>query len=196
MNRLIFPILCALLWLQPQSSFAQRGGDGDSIQEGLSFSLVGFSKANKTAVVKVSDPQRGDYFSVYKSRTGEKLKDYPFTAENEDRVLRRVKRKEDVEDEGAEGGASPKDGSIINGIYDGRDLTLQVQSGKDLGVLDVIVPPKTSAKLKSARVKESRWNSKGKLVVVFVTWEFEENQIQTSETLHIYRYRPWKVRWQ
>ena len=195
MKRVIIPIVALLLWLTPQMVLAQRGGEDFAIQEGLQFSLVGFSKANKTVIVKVNDIQRGNYFSVYKSRTGEKLKDYPFTADNEDRVLKRLKRKEEVDDEGAEGGTSPKDGSLINGIYDGRDLTLQVQAGKNLGVLDVIDPPKTSVKLTTARVKESRWNSKGKLVVVFVTWEYEENQIQPTETIHIYRYRPWKVRW-
>lgn len=195
MKRVIIPIVALLLWLTPQMVLAQRGGEDFAVQEGLQFSLVGFSKTNKTVIVKVNDIQRGNYFSVYKSRTGEKLKDYPFTADNEDRVLKRLKRKEEVDDEGAEGGASPKDGSLINGIYDGRDLTLQVQSGKNLGVLDVIDPPKTPVKLKTARVKESRWNSKGKLVVVFVTWEYEENQIQPTETIHIYRYRPWKVRW-
>ena len=194
MKRVIIPIVALLLWLTPQMLLAQRGGEDFAIQEGL-HSLVGFSKANKTVIVRVNDIQRGNYFSVYKSRTGEKLKDYPFTTDNEDRVLKRLKRKEEVDDEGAEGGASPKDGSLINGIYDGRDLTLQVQSGKNLGVLDVIDPPKTSVKLTTARVKESRWNSKGKLVVVFVTWEYEENQIQPTETIHIYRYRPWKVRW-
>jgi hypothetical protein len=195
MNRLIFPMIALLLWLVPQAALAQRGGEGFTVQEGLQFSLVGFSKAKKTVIVKVNDVQRGDYYSVYKSRTGEKLKDYPFTVDNEKRVFKRLKRKEELDDEGAEGGASPKDGTLINGIYDGKDLTLQVQSGKNLGVLDVIDPPKASVKLKTARIKESRWNTKGKLVVVFVTWEYEEDQIQATETIHIYRYRPWKVRW-
>ena len=198
MNRILrFSILIALCILIPCSAaFAQRGEAIDQIQEGLQFSVVGFSMTNKTVVVEVTDHQRGSYFSVYKTRTGEKIKDYPFTDENKDRVLKRVKRKEAIDDEGAEGPVSPKDGSVITGFFNGKDVTIQVQAGKDLGVLDVILPPKNSPKISGARVKGVHWNSKGKLFVLFVVWEFAENGFVNSETLHVYRYRPWKIRWQ
>ena len=152
--------------------------------------------ANKTVVVEVTDHQRGHYYSVYKTRTSKKLKDYPFTEENKDAVYRRVKRKEQIDDPGSDGPVSPKDGSIITGFYNGKDMTIQVQSGKDLGVMDVVLPPKNSPQVKSARVKEVRWNSKGKLFALFIVWEFAEDGFEKSETVHIYRYKPWKVRWQ
>ena len=178
------------------SALAQRGENIDQIQEGLRFSVVGFSMANKTVIVEVTDHQRGHYFSVYKTRTGKKLKDYSFTEENKDAIYRRVTRKESMDDPGSEGPVSPKDGSIITGFYNGKDMTIQVQSGKDLGVMDVVEPPKNSPKVSSARVKEVRWNSKGKIFALFIAWEFDEAQFENSETVHIYRYKPWKVRWQ
>jgi len=188
-------ILISLIGL-PSSAFAQRGENIDLMQEGLQFSVVGFSMANKTVVVEVTDHQRGHYYSVYKTRTAKKLKDYPFTEENKDAVYRRVKRKEQIDDPGSDGPVSPKDGSIITGFYNGKDMTIQVQSGKDLGVMDVVLPPKNSPEVKSARVKEVRWNSKGKLFALFIVWEFAEAGFENSETVHIYRYKPWKVRWQ
>ena len=152
--------------------------------------------ANKTVVVEVIDHQRGHYYSVYKTRTAKKLKDYPFTEENKESVYRRVKRKEQIDDPGSDGPVSPKDGSIITGFYNGKDMTIQVQSGQDLGVMDVVLPPKNSPQVKSARVKEVRWDSKGKLFALFIVWEFAEAGFENSETVHIYRYKPWKVRWQ
>ena len=189
-----FLLTCILL--SSGSVWAQRANGIGNLQEGIQFSIAGFSKENKSVVIRVSDPQRGTYFSVYSARTGEKVQDIPFQAEDEKAVYRKLKKKEGVEDEGSSGAVSPRDGTLITGIFNGTDLALQVQAGSNVGFLDVLPAPSDDMKLKKAMARDIRWDERGKIVVVVASWEFEGNPGIQTESLHIYRFRPWKVKWQ
>lgn len=190
---ILFVILCILLI--GGSSSTAKSKKVTSWQEGLEMQVVAFSSSNKTVCVRVRDMQRGSYFSIYKSRNGEKVKDYPFNPENEKSAFKRVRKTQDLDDEGAEGGANPKDGSVITGVRKKDSLVLQVQTGKNLGILQEVPGPNSPLPPVNSRVKNVHWDAKGKVLVVLVTWEFEDNQLQSTDTLHIFRFRPWKVQW-
>ena len=191
-----FPAAFALVLLLLLSNGGTAKEAGSGFYEGQSFSTVGFSKENKTVLVEVNDYQRGTYISVYKTRNGEKIRDYRVEAGKTKAKLKALSRKGVMDDPGEPGAVSPKDGTTITGIFNGRDMALQVQAGTTLGFLDVLPLPTKDGVISQARIKSIHWDSKGKTVAIIVTWEFEENARETSDTLHVYRYRPWKIRWQ
>ena len=188
--------MLVLIFLVLPTNPGYAKGKSTAFFEGLSFTTVGFSKENKTVLVEVNDYQRGTYISVYKTRNGEKVKDYRVEEGQTKSKLKALKRKGVMDDPGEPGAVSPKDGTTITGIFNGKDMALQVQAGTTLGFLDVLPLPVSEPRVTQARIKGIHWDSKGKTVAIVVTWEFEENALQPSDTLHVYRYRPWKIRWQ
>ena len=102
------------------------------LREEIEF--VGFSSKEKVFCVRVIDPNRGNYFSVRKTRTGKKVKDHPYHEENEKRVLKRVLRSHDIDDEGIPNAASP-DGSItLVGTQKGSQFEVLALASEGRGV--------------------------------------------------------------
>ena len=97
--------------------------EGPCVEE---VEFVAFSKKQKVFWVRVNDPNRGNYLSVRKTRTGAKVKDHPYDDDTAKRTLKRVLRKYELEDEGVPAPASP-DGSVT---------LVGAQRGEALEVLD------------------------------------------------------------
>ena len=154
-------VVLGLLILLSNVGIAKEGGPG--FYEGLSFSTVGFSKENKTVLVEVNDYQRGTYISVYKTRNGEKIRDYRVEAGKTKAKLKALSRKGVMDDPGEPGAVSPKDGTTITGIFNGRDMALQVQAGTTLGFWTSCLYPQRRRDLTSPNqkyplgFKERRW---------------------------------------
>ncbi len=194
-SKWILLIAClSLFWAQPTTSFA-KDKEVSTIQEGLSIQITGFSPGKKVVCQRIQDVQRGNYFSVLKIRSGEKERDYAFTEDNEERVLRKINRQFELTDEGVAGPSSPKDGSTLTGLAKKNALHIQVQSGKNLGILTEIPFPKDMPPVESVVLKATHWDTKGKTVVLVVHWEFKDNAALPTDSAYILRYRPWKVRW-
>ncbi len=189
------PILALVLI----ASFALAPGTAlgsADLREEIEF--VGFSSKEKVFCVRVIDPNRGNYFSVRKTRTGKKVKDHPYHEENEKRVLKRVLRTHAIDDEGIPNAASP-DGSItLVGTQKGSQFEILALASEGRGILQTIDLEQDgdTGRPAQASLKSVIWSSNGKVVVLIVHQSLTGRLSAERDHVYVQRYKSYKVQWQ
>jgi len=183
--------LVMALFLLPSSAAASA-----DLTEEMEF--VGFSKKGKVFCVRIIDPNRGNYYSVRKTRTGKKVKDHPYHEENEKRVLKRVLKSYSIDDEGIPKSASP-DGSVtLVGTQKGAQFEILALTQEGRGVFETIdleVDASTGTPAQ-ASLKSVIWSSDGKTVVLILHQTSQGRFTAERDHVHVQRYRAFKVQWQ
>jgi hypothetical protein len=183
--------MTAMLFILPSDGSANA-----DLQEEVEF--VGFSKKEKVFCVRVIDPNRGNYFSVRKTRTGKKIKDHPYHEDNEKRVLKRLLKAHSIDDEGVPNAASP-DGSVtLVGTQKGAQFEILALASDGRGVLQTIEleTDADTGNPAQASLKSVIWSSNGKVVVLIVHQALSGSFIAKRDHVFVQRYRAWKVQWQ
>jgi hypothetical protein len=159
--------------------------------------FVAWSSTEEVFCVRVTDNNRGMYFSVLSLEDASTVRDYPFMAEDEKKVWRKVARTHKCEDELVTGQASPKGDLTVMGVERGAHYEIVVNDGKRMGQLLSIELAKDDRGKRTARgrLKEVAWTPDGKHVLVIVHQLLEGSTGFDRDFVHVKKYRRWKVKW-
>jgi hypothetical protein len=170
-------------------------------QQGIAMETVAFSLEKKLYCLKVNDLDRGTYFSVRELKTGEKVQDYAYDLETEEKVWKQVKRTHALDDEPVIGQASPDGRFTLLGApaksRKGTKYEILVSGNGKVGLLmdiDLAVDER-SKKTAVGALKHVAWDPKGKYVVLVVNQKLEGDFPVDRDYAYQTKFRSFRVKW-
>ena len=161
----------------------------------IMMEFMGFTEDGEHFIVKRYDHNIGWGFSVRSLADGAQVREHLFTEDQEDVELRRLRRRYKALDEGT-GPASPDDRYVVLGAQDGRFFDILVMEKPRIGLYQSIEMPMDGKKvIGEGMLKKAVWNAKGSHLVIILNQKTSGVGAWERDTLHVYRFRPWHVKW-
>jgi hypothetical protein len=134
----------------------------------IAIEFVMFSEDSTEYLIKVTDPNAGTLFHVRNTKTNELVKGYPFSEDNEKKILKKMARKHDMTQAPHEDAAHPrKDDVLLMGAQKGKKFNIYVMRDDRARRLNgVTVIKDKDENYAKANLKQLVYDQRGKYVVV------------------------------
>lgn len=164
----------------------------------VSREFIAFSMEQELYAIRVVDANRGSYFSVRKLEDSSVVKEVPYQLDNEDTVLKSLRKKYKLTDEGHAGQQSPKGEYTILGAAKGDKFEVMAQAGSHLGkVRDLdLRKEESSEKPAKALLKQVVWTTDGKWLLLVVNQKVGGAFPSDEDDVIVMPFRGYKVQWQ
>ncbi len=180
------------LWLALPAAPARAGNQFPPKQV---MEAMGFSKDGKEFVLKVVDENLGSLFQVRSSKKNQLVQSYPFEAEDDKRVWRKVRKAHDIAEDHIEGQDNEPKGVSLMTRVKGAELRILMMRGERILPYDKIeLMTGKKGEPAEAFVKQVMWDDKGKYVLVVYHQKVEDMFEWEGDFVHAFKFRSYKVK--
>jgi len=202
---MIRPALLALatlvavpLGLASYDAQARRSDSGTNLMDirRVQLEFLAFNEDSDEYLVKVQDEQIGNALQVRSTRNNELIKAYPYQPDDEDRTIKRVRRKHDLTQDPHEDPANPKKDELTLLLgQKGDKLIIYVMKGDRIQQYDEIdVLKDKDGNVAKAAMKQLVWDQRGKNVVIIYHQKFPGDHPWQSDFVYSFKFKSYKAK--
>lgn len=164
----------------------------------VSREFLAFSVERGLYAIRVTDVNRGTYFSVRKLEDSSIVKEVPYQLEDEDKALKSLKKAHKLTDEGHVGQQSPNGEYTILGAAKGDKFEVMVQADSHLGLVRAVDLRKEQDSEKPAKaiLKQVVWTPDGKWLLLVINQKVGGAFSSDEDDVIVMPFRSYKVQWQ
>lgn len=134
--------------------------------------FIAFSDDGRKFLVKFTDSNRGNYFSLRDTEEGKKIKDFPINRATEVEDLAKLVKKHKLNDKGVEGHESPDGKYSLIGMQKKKKFRIFVLKGEKKAIFNDIELEPDGDVIPKASLKSVIWSEDGSLVVIVLNLKY------------------------
>ncbi len=162
----------------------------------VQLEFLAFNEDSDEYLVKVIDENVGTVLQVRSTKDNELVKAYPYMLDDEDKTIRRVRKKHNLSQDPVEDPANPKKKALtlLLGQKDDK-LIIYVMKGDRIQKYDDIpVLKDNDGNLAKATMKQLVWDQRGKNVVIIYHQKFPGEHGFQSDFVYSFKFKSYKAK--
>lgn len=161
----------------------------------VQLQFLAFNEDSSEYLVKVLDENIGSVLQVRETRNNELVKAYPFSADEEDRTVKRIRARHKLTVDPHEDPANPRKEELTMLLgQKGDKLMIYIMKGEQIKTYDSIpLLTNKDGEVAKATMKQLVWDQDGKNVVIIYHQKFPGQHGFASDFVHSFKFRSFKV---
>lgn len=162
----------------------------------VQLEFLAFNEDSTEYLVKVLDEQIGNALQVRSTKDNELIKAYPFQPDDEERTIKRVRKKHSLTQDPHEDPANPKKKALTLLLgQKGDKLVVYVMKGDRIKQYDEIdVLKDKDGNVAKAAMKQLVWDQRGKNVVIVYHQKFDGDHPWQSDFVYSFKFKSYKAK--